>query len=123
MQKDIFNWKAVKRMRALGVDKAAEEAYELEKKDGCVNTGYAKFTENWVYFNNTWTSGLFPLKEIVSFRKGYTPIENGARFYVTLWFKDGSKFNLPCEFGHLDRIAAALAEYCPQAKERPADTF
>jgi len=109
---DIFNWKSNKRMKALGVDKAAEEAFEREKSEGCVNAGYAKFTKNWVYFNNTWTSGLFPLQEIVSFQKGYKPTEGGARFYVTLRFRDGSIFNMPCEFNHLDRIAAALEERC-----------
>jgi len=114
MQKDIFNWKAAKRMKALGVDEAAEEAFEREKREGCVNAGYAKFTENWVYFNNTWTSGLFPLKEIVSFQKGYSNMSDNVRFFVTLWFRDGSKYNLPCEFSHLDRIAAALTELCPQ---------
>jgi len=123
MQKNILNWKAVKLMKALGVDKAAEEAFEREKKAGCVHAGYAVFTANWMFYDSSWTSGLFPLKEIAAYQKDYAPMSDIPRFYVRLLFRDGSKFKLPCEFGHLDKITTVLSELCPQAKERPHGTY
>jgi len=112
-----------KLMKALGVDKAAEEAFEREKSAGCVRAGYAVFTANWLFYDSGWTSGLFPLKEIVAYQKNYSPMSDMPRFSVRLLFRDGGKFKLPCEFGHLDKIAAALAVLCPQAKERPYGTY
>ena len=123
MQNDILNWKAIKRMKALGVDEAAEEAFEREKSVDCVRIGYIGcgivLTENWVFYDSGWGSALLPLKEIEFFKKDYTAGRNYASFYVTLMFKDGGKYKLPCDFEQLDELAAALAERCPQANTRP----
>jgi len=110
MQNDIFNWKANKRMKALGVDEAAKEAFEQEKRAGHTRIGFnfITFTENWLYYDSGWSSALFPLRDIVRFEKDYSPMRNGARFYVNLHFRDGGRHKLPCEFEQLDEIAAAL---------------
>ena len=116
---DILNWKANKRMKALGVDKAAEEAFEREKKAGCARVGINTFvTENWLYYDSGLTSGLFPLKEVVSFQKGYTSTmrEWTVYFHVRLFFKDGGNHKIPCDFEDLDDIAAVLGAKGIRAK-------
>ena len=126
MQKDIFNWKAVKRMKALGVDEAAEEAYKREKEAGCVRFGrvdIVTLTENWLFYDSGLSTALFPLKEIEFFKKDYTAGRGYVSFFVRLMFKDGGKYNLPCDFEQLDELAAALAERCPQANTRPWGTY
>jgi len=124
MQKDPLNWKALKRMKALGVDEAAEEAFEREKKAGFVKAGMnVLFTENWVYYDSGWGTALFPLKEIEFFQKGYLHWRYSISFYVELLFKDGGKYKLSCQFEELDELAAALTEHCPQANQRPYGTY
>jgi len=127
MQKGPLNWKANKRMEALGVDEAAREAFEREKSAGCVGVGrvnFVTFTENWMHYDSGWSTALFPLREIASFQKICFSMGRGVDFYVKLSFKDGGKHKMRCEFEELDEIAAALAERCPQAKaHRAARTF
>jgi len=127
MQKDPLNWKANRRMKALGVDDAAREAFEREKKAGCVRVGgvtFLTFTENWMYYDSGWSTALFPLQEIEAFQKICSSMGRGVAFYVNLFFKDGGKHRLRCQFEELDEIADALAEHCPQVKaKRPSSTF
>ena len=121
MRMNPLNWKANKRMEALGVDEAAEEAFQLEKKAGYACVGYVTFTENWLYFESNWTSALFPLREIEAFQKSCASMGRGVDFYVKLFFKDGGNYRLRCEFTELDDIAAALTERT-QAKARRAES-
>ena len=51
MQKGLFNRKAVKMMKALGVDEAAEQAYEREKNAGCPAN-----STNWTNWRPCWPS-------------------------------------------------------------------
>ena len=114
MQKNPLNWKANKLMKALGVDAASQEAFEREKKVGCVRLGIILFvTENWLHYDTGFTRALFPLAEIASFRKGYTSSDWRVNFFVELFFKDGGKHKVPCDFEHLDDLAAVLIERCP----------
>jgi len=123
MKKDPLNWKAAKRMKALGVDEAAEEAFEREKRAGCVRVGCVTFTENWLLYDSGWGTALFPLGEIEFFKKDYAETGRfGARFFMRLIFRDGGKHKLSCTFAELDELAAALAERCPQANQRPWGT-
>ena len=108
-----------KLMASLGVDEAAWERFRLEKAEKHGRVGFnIAITQNWVCYDDGWRKALFPLGEIVSFSKEYREPFYGnatARFYVTLKFRNGSTFDLPCEFRELDKIAALLAERCPQA--------
>ena len=123
MRMNPLNWKANKRMEALGVDEeAAEEEFKREKKAGYVCLGYVTFTENWLYFESNWTAALFPLKEIEAFQKSCASMGRGADFYVRLFFKDGGNYRLHCAFTELDDIAAALIQRCPQVKAKRAES-
>jgi len=110
MQKGPLNWKANKRMKALGVDQNAKEAYELEKRAGFVKAGADVIvTKSWLMYDSAFKSALFPLKEIESFYKTYTPTKYSGDFHVVFSFKDGGNYKIRSHFEELDFIAAALA--------------
>ena len=126
MQKDPLNWKANRLMKSLGVDDAAHEAYLLEKISGCKRVGLGNivtFTENWVHYDSGWSTALFPLKEIEAFQKVCFSMGRGANFYMRLFFRDGGKYKLACQFADLDDIAAVLAARGAQAKRAQDGIF
>ena len=101
-----------KLMKSLGVDAAAQEAFEREKKAGCVRVGFnIVVTENWAYCDTGLTSVLLPLKEIKCFKKNYLPLRAYVSFYVILLFRSGERYALSCKFEEMDELAAIFTKH------------
>ena len=125
-----------RRMRVYGVDEAAMQQYEkeLHGNRACV-FGKVAITDNWVSHRTVTGTVLFPLKEIVFFKKGgssghyhtsfrwLSGYQTPSSFHVKLLFTDGHQYTLPCTFEQQDTLMAVLEERCPQANTRDFGTY
>ena len=120
----VSTLKARKLMRTLGVDIGARQRYNQELDGESVRRiGNATITENWLSHKMLIGTALFPLREIEFFEKGHNSGRYSDSFHVTLLFKEGDKYELPCTFEQQDELMAVLEKRCPQANQRDFGTY
>ena len=120
----VSTLKARKLMRTLDVDIDARQRYNQELDGESVRRiGNATITDNWLSHKMLIGTALFPLGEIEFFAKECIPGRHGSDFQVTLLFKAGDKYVLPCMMEQQDELMAVLAERCPRANQRDFGTY
>ena len=112
-------------LRSLGVDAAAKQLFAQElQSEHARFFGDVLITESWAANRRFTGLELFPLSEVEFFKKDYSHRRYLTNLLVTLRFKDGKSYDLPCiSFEQQDEMMALLTERCPQANQRDYGTY
>ena len=112
-------------MKALGVDIAAKQCYNQELYNEHTRVfGDVTITQSWVSNKTIFGLALLPLSEIAFFKRDCRYSHQRTHLVVTLLFKGGKRYDLPCFYNeYQSKMMALLTERCPQANQRDYGTY